>query len=183
MRAHLPQWTLQRTRGAWAEFCLTTQHLLRGEWAGGGLTPPTHPHPRTPPLLSDWAKFLRVFGQSKIFSGSFGASQFRPKISSVPSASLTTQGLLRGGVPPTAPPPPLRKTLGRGHDCELLAADHPLEGIGGGRRDDRECCTRAARRPSPGILGVPGTFAPPHRTTTAGPGPCGLRRWRGAAVA
>ena len=34
-----------------------------------------------------------------------------------------------------------------------------------------------------GVLGVPGTFAPPRRTTTAGPGPCGLRRWRGAAVA
>ena len=68
----------------------------------GGLTlPPPHPRQVIGP------SFLRAFGQSKIFSGSFSASQFRPKNFFALSAPLTTQGLLRGGGPPTAPLPPL----------------------------------------------------------------------------
>ena len=65
--------------GVWSvppppEFCLTTQHLL-----GGSLTPPTHPPWTPPPLLSDWANFSTGLRPIKIFSGAFGASQFRPK--------------------------------------------------------------------------------------------------------
>ena len=86
---------------------------------GGGLTPPPPFGPPQPPL-SDWANFSLGLRPIKIFSGAFGASQFRPKISSAPLAPLTTQRLLRGGwVAPTAPPThpswtpsPLSKTLG-----------------------------------------------------------------------
>ena len=48
--------------GLWPEFCLTTQHLLRGRGGGGG-SDTTHPpplgptHPPTHPALSDWANF------------------------------------------------------------------------------------------------------------------------------
>ena len=62
-------------------------------------------------------------------------------MSSAPSAPLTTQGLLRGGGPPTAPPthppwtpPPLRKTLGGGQGCiarEGTSKEAP-EAVGGG---------------------------------------------------
>ena len=50
--------------------------------------------------------FLRVFSQSKIFSGAFGASQLRPK--NLFGAS-NNSGSAGGRVPPTAPPthPPL----------------------------------------------------------------------------
>ena len=53
------------------EFCLTTPHLL----GGGGLTPPPL---GPPPPKAIGQIFLRAFGQSNIFSGAFGASQFRP---------------------------------------------------------------------------------------------------------
>ena len=57
--------------------------------------------PCTPPS-SDWAKFFS--GPSKIFSGDFGASQFRPKVF---FGASNNSGSLRGAVPPAAPPPPL----------------------------------------------------------------------------
>ena len=63
--------------------------------------------PPPPPLLSDWAKvFLRVFGQSKIFSGAFAASQFRPKNFFGAFGASNNSGSPAGGGPPTAPPPP-----------------------------------------------------------------------------
>ena len=47
--------------------------------------------------------FLRVFGQSKIFSGAFGASQFRPKHFFGASNNSGSPG--GGGGSPTHPPP------------------------------------------------------------------------------
>ena len=44
-----------------------------------------------------------AFRQSKIFSGAFGASQFRPK--NLFGASHNSGSPAGGGVPPTAPPP------------------------------------------------------------------------------
>ena len=49
--------------------------------------------------------FLRVFGQSKIFSRAFGASQFRPKKFFGAFRASNNSGSPQG-VPPTAPPPP-----------------------------------------------------------------------------
>ena len=62
--------------------------------------------------------FLQVFGQSKIFSGAFGTSQFRPKNFFGASNNSGSPG---GGVPSPQPPPPpsleppppLSKTLGK----------------------------------------------------------------------
>ena len=52
--------------------------------------------------------FLRVFGQSKIFSGAFGTSQFRPKNFFGASGVSNNSGSPAGDPPP----PPQRKTLG-----------------------------------------------------------------------
>ena len=71
--------------------------ISRGGGGGASDTPP--------PSLSDWANFLRVFGQSKFFSGAFGASQFRPK--NFFGASNNSGSPARGG----GGSPPFRKTL------------------------------------------------------------------------
>ena len=64
-----------------------------------------------PPPLQN---FLRVFGQSKIFSGAFGPSQFRPKNFFGAFGASNNSGSPEGGgggvpptAPPTHPPPPL----------------------------------------------------------------------------
>ena len=83
------------SRGVRAEFCFTTQHLREG--GGGGITPP-------PPPSSGWAKIFsgpsanHKFSSAPLVQVSLGQT--------ISSAPLTTQGLLRGRVPPTAPPPP-----------------------------------------------------------------------------
>ena len=79
----------------------STRVLLNNSASPGGGGSDT-PHP--PPLQVIGQIFLRIFGQSKFFSAACSASQFRP------SASLTTQGFLRG-APSHSPPPPPRKTL------------------------------------------------------------------------
>ena len=57
--------------------------------------------------------FLQVFSQSKIFSGAFGASQFRPKNFFGAFGASNNSGSPEGGSPLQPPPPPLSKTLGR----------------------------------------------------------------------
>ena len=81
------------TFAPWSEFCLTTQHL---PGVGGGLTPP-------PPSYVIGQIFLRVFSQSKIFSGAFGASQFRPKTF---FGASNNSGCPEGGGSPPQPHPP-----------------------------------------------------------------------------
>ena len=86
---------------------------------GGGGSDTPHPlGPPPPPSQVIGQIFLRVFGQSKIFSGAFAASQFTAKTFfgafGAPNNSGSPEG--RGGVPPTArpthppwTPPPQRK--------------------------------------------------------------------------
>ena len=83
---------------------------------GGGLTPPPPPHP-PPPFHVIGPIFLRVFGQSKIFSGAFGASQFRPKNFFGPFGASINSGSPEGGVPPQPPPPP--QSHGPSWPCDL----------------------------------------------------------------
>ena len=61
------------------------------------------PSPATACHVLSQASCSVMRNESKIFSGAFGASQFRPKISSAPSAPLTTPG--GGGSPPQPHPP------------------------------------------------------------------------------
>ena len=80
---------------------------------GGSDTPPPSDIPPLPQVIGHI--FLRVFSESKILSGAFDASQFRPK--NFFSAS-NNSGCPEGGGSPHSPPPPyppppppLRKTL------------------------------------------------------------------------
>ena len=65
------------------------------------------PHPPEPPTQKTWGQiFFRAFGQSKIFSGAFGASQFRPKFFVGASQNSAHWGGRGGLDPPIQPPRP-----------------------------------------------------------------------------
>ena len=61
---------------------LTTQHHwgVGGREGGSHTTHPPPLDPPSPPFKKIGPKFLQTFGQSKLFSGAFGANRFRPKI-------------------------------------------------------------------------------------------------------
>ena len=81
------------------EFCLTTQHLLRG--GGGDLTPPTHPPFVPPPAFSVIGKFFTgSSANQKSLSGAFGASQFRAKNFFGAFGASKNSGSLEGGGGP-----------------------------------------------------------------------------------
>ena len=78
---------------------------------GGGLTPPPpNPPAPPPPPLSDSANFSPGLQPIKVFSGAFGASQFRPKnLFGASNNSGSPEGVGGGATAP----PPLRETLPR----------------------------------------------------------------------
>ena len=94
---------------------LAAQHHFGG--GGGGPTPPAHPPLDPPrPLKGLGQIFFRTFGRSKIFSGTFGANQFRLNIclgaskTSSPPGATPPPPPARGLVPANPPPPSLLRS-------------------------------------------------------------------------
>ena len=79
---------------------LTCRVLLNNSASPGGRADLTPPPPKVIGQI-----FLRVFSQSKIFSGAFGASQFRPK--KFFGASNNSGSPAGGGSPHSPWTPPL----------------------------------------------------------------------------
>ena len=104
---------------------------------GGGLRRDLTPPPSDPKVIGQI--FLRVFGQSKILSGAFGASQFGPKNFFGAFGASNKSGSPEGGgvapQPPTplGPPPLLRKTLPHppfNPNCQNMCGGSRAETIG-----------------------------------------------------